>query len=169
MLAEAIGLAEYHKKILHYWQLYLLRQCAVVGLAEYQKNYIPGGHVCGGNVWSLVRRSIIKKFTSPPVTFAEAICHFWSGRWITGSHVCRGNVQLLVWQSIIKKIPSLVVMFSEAMLAEYHKKIYITNREEVAEALSCCIPKYSCRENVKLILTDHYKNLQRQSNLRGVE
>jgi len=57
-------------------------------------------------------------------------------------------VQLLVWQSIINKNPSLVVMFSGAMLAEYHKKIYITGGEEVAEALSCCIPKYFCRGNV---------------------
>jgi len=39
-------------------------------------------------------------------------------------------------------------MFSEAMLVEYHKKIYITGREEVAEALLCCIPKYFCRGNV---------------------
>jgi len=45
-------------------------------------------------------------------------------------------VQFLVWQSIINKNPSLVVMFSEAMLAGYHKKIYITSREEVAEVLN---------------------------------
>jgi len=98
-----VGLAEYHKKNyitndhacrgnvqslvwqsiikkLHYWQSHLWRQCAVVGLAEYQINCIPGSHVCGGNVSLLVWQSIIKDFTSPAVMFAEAMCSCWSGR-----------------------------------------------------------------------------------------
>jgi len=52
----------------------------VFGLAEYdKKNYIPAGHVCGGNLSFLVQRSIIKKITSPAVMFAEVMCHHWSG------------------------------------------------------------------------------------------
>jgi hypothetical protein len=72
MLAEA--------KKLHRRRPCLRRQCVVFGPAEYDKKiYIPAGHVCGGNLSFLVRRSIIKKITLPAVMFAEVMCHHWSG------------------------------------------------------------------------------------------
>ena len=76
------------KKLLHQ-QSFLRRQCAVVGPAVYhkkftsldchKKNYITDTHFCGGNVRSLVWRSIIKKITRPAVMLAEAMCSGWSG------------------------------------------------------------------------------------------
>jgi len=49
-------------------------------------------------------------------------------------------------------------MFSEAMLAEYHKKIYITSREEVAEVLNELNDKMdSPREDLLHMTHDLYK------------
>jgi len=49
-------------------------------------------------------------------------------------------------------------MFSEAMLVEYHKKIYITSREEVAEVLNELNDKMdSPREDFLHMTHDLYK------------
>jgi len=80
--------------------------------------------------------------------FVEAMCSCWSGR---------------VPKKKYHQLSCLQRKCAVVGLAEYHKKIYITSGE-VDEGLSCCVPKYLLqRKCVKLILTDHYKNLQRQS------
>jgi len=100
-----IGLAEHHKKKLHYWQSCLWRQCAIVGLAEYLKKI----HIAAGNVWFLVWQSMIKEFTKIShchwpylqrqcVDFGPA--EYDKKIYIPAGHVCRGNVSLLVWQRI---------------------------------------------------------------------
>jgi len=78
------------------------------------------GHVCRGNVSSLVWWSIIK--------FAEAcavigLAEYHKKNYITGSHVCGGNVSLLVWRSSIKNFTSPAVMFAEAMCSFWSGRV----------------------------------------------